>query len=123
MSEGGICLVLGAGNVSAIGAQDALDKLFNEDEVVILKCNPVNDWVGPQYLKALAPLVEGGFLQVCYGGALQGAHLTQHASVTSIHITGSDAAMRVKSRNPDAENRITSFFNCCSKSTAVPTMV
>ena len=31
--EGGICLVLGAGNVSAIGAQDALHKLFHDDEV------------------------------------------------------------------------------------------
>jgi len=89
--SGGMCLVLGAGNISSIGAQDALYKLFHEDEVVILKCNPVNDWAGPHYLKALAPLVEAGVFQVVYGGAEQGAHLTQHPLVDSIHITGSDA--------------------------------
>jgi hypothetical protein len=90
-SGGALCLVLGAGNISSIGAQDALYKLFHEDEVVILKCNPVNDWAGPHYLEALAPLVEAGVLQVVYGGAEQGAHLTQHDAVDTIHITGSDA--------------------------------
>lgn len=133
LGNGGLCLVLGAGNVSAIGAQDALDKLFNDDEVVILKCNPVNDWVGPQYVKALAPLVEAGFLQVCYGGALQGAHLAQHPSVTSIHITGSDAthdrivwgppeeqAERKAANNPVCSKPITSELGCVTPVIVVP---
>jgi len=89
--DGALCLVLGAGNISSIGPQDALFKLFHEDEVVILKCNPVNDWAGPHYEKAFAPLVDAGVFQVVYGGAAQGAHLTQHPQVDSIHITGSDA--------------------------------
>lgn len=42
-SEGRVCLVLGGGNVSSIPAMDALYKLFVEDEVVLLKMNPVND--------------------------------------------------------------------------------
>ena len=131
--EGGICLVLGAGNVSAIGAQDALHKLFHDDEVVILKCNPVNDWVGPQYAQALAPLVSAGALQICYGGALQGAHLTQHADVSSIHITGSDAthdrivwgapeeqAERKAANNPVCTKPIGSELGCVTPVIVVP---
>src|SRR5437879_4656507 len=42
---------------------------------------------------------------------------------TSRHIVGSDAAMRVKSRKPPAENFITSDDVTCASSSAVPTMV
>jgi len=41
---------------------------------------------------------------------------------TSRHITGSDAAMRVKSWKPDAENLMTSFFSSSLRSLAVPTI-
>ena len=42
---------------------------------------------------------------------------------TSRHIVGSDAAMRVKSRNPPAENSTTSERVASSRSEAVPTML
>ena len=42
---------------------------------------------------------------------------------TSRHIVGSDAAMRVKSRKPPAENLITSDSATFSRSAAVPTML
>ena len=42
---------------------------------------------------------------------------------TSRHMTGSDAAMRVKSRNPEAENLMTSDSVTSSRSAAVPTML
>ena len=41
----------------------------------------------------------------------------------SLHIIGSEAAILVKSLNPEAENLITSFFKSASRSEAVPTMV
>jgi hypothetical protein len=132
-SPGGLCLVLGAGNISSIGAQDALHKLFHDDEVVILKCNPVNDWAGPHYLKALAPLVEAGLFNVVYGGAEQGAHLTQHPLVDSIHITGSDAthdrivwgapdeqAERKAANNPVCSKPIGSELGCVTPVIVVP---
>lgn len=91
LGSGGVGLVLGAGNVASIGPMDALYKLFMDDEVVILKTNPVNAYLGPYIERCFAPFAERGFFEVAHGGAEQGAHLCQHEKVTSIHITGSDA--------------------------------
>ena len=85
-----IALVLGAGNVSSIGPMDALYKLFAEGEVVILKMNPVNEYLGPIIDEAFRELVDHGFLRVVYGGAKTGDYLCNHRAVDSIHITGSD---------------------------------
>src|SRR5581483_3948727 len=44
--KGKVALVLGAGNVASIGPLDIFYKLFVEDQVVILKMNPVNAYLG-----------------------------------------------------------------------------
>lgn len=88
--EGGVCLVLGAGNQASIGPMDVLYKLFVDDEVVVLKLNPVNEYLGPLIERAFKGFVDAGFLEVVFGGAEVGAHLCQHPLVHSIHITGSD---------------------------------
>jgi hypothetical protein len=85
-----LTLVLGAGNVSAIGPLDALHELFVQGSVVLLKMNPVNEYLGPALERALRPLVELGFLRIAYGGTEEGAYLCQHPAVEAIHITGSD---------------------------------
>jgi acyl-CoA reductase-like NAD-dependent aldehyde dehydrogenase len=85
-----VALVLGAGNVASIGPMDALYKLFVEDQVCVLKMNPVNDYLGPFIEKAFRALIDRGYLRVVYGGAPQGIHLCQHDGVDEIHITGSD---------------------------------
>jgi acyl-CoA reductase-like NAD-dependent aldehyde dehydrogenase len=87
---GRVCLVLGGGNVSSIPAMDVLYKLFVENEVVLLKMNPVNEALGPVLAEALAPLVSGGWLEIIYGGANVGAHAAAHAKIDSLHVTGSD---------------------------------
>jgi acyl-CoA reductase-like NAD-dependent aldehyde dehydrogenase len=89
-ATGKVALVLGAGNVSAIGPMDVLYKLFAENEVCILKMNPVNEVSGPFVARAFAALIDAGFMAVVYGGAEVGRHLTDHAQVDTIHITGSD---------------------------------
>jgi acyl-CoA reductase-like NAD-dependent aldehyde dehydrogenase len=89
-SSGKVALVLGAGNVSSIGPMDALYKLFAENQVVVLKMNPVNEYLGPVLGEALRPLIDEGFLRLVYGGAAEGAYLCQHELVDEIHITGSD---------------------------------
>jgi len=89
-SAGKVALVLAAGNVSSIGPMDALYKLFAENQVVALKMNPVNEYLGPIFADALRPLVERGFLRIVYGGAAAGAYLCNHELVDEIHITGSD---------------------------------
>jgi hypothetical protein len=89
-SNGQIGLVLGAGNVASIGPMDALYKLFVEGQVVILKMNPVNEYLGPYIDRAFSSLSERGFFKVVYGGAEEGKYLCTHELVNEIHITGSD---------------------------------
>jgi hypothetical protein len=88
--DGGVALVLGAGNVASIGLLDALHKLVVEGRVCFLKFNPVNDYLEPHYAHALRPLIERGFVRMCKGGAAEGAYLCGHPLVEEIHITGSD---------------------------------
>ncbi len=88
--EGKVALVLGAGNVSSIGPMDILYKLFIEDQVTLLKMNPVNAYLGPLIEKSFRALIEPGFLRITYGGAQEGAYLCKHAGIDEIHITGSD---------------------------------
>ena len=87
---GRLALVLGAGNVGSIPPTDLLHKLFVENQVVLLKMNPVNEYLGPLLAGAFAPLVERGFLDIVYGGGEVGDHLCRHPLVDTIHLTGSD---------------------------------
>ena len=88
---GSVALVLGAGNVTSIGATDVLTKMFNEGSVCLLKMNPVNEWVGPFLARALEPLITAGYLRVVYGGAEVGAYLAGHEGIDAVHLTGSAA--------------------------------
>lgn len=89
-AHAGVSLVLGAGNVASLGPRDVLSKLFAEGKVVVLKANPVNDYLVPCWTRALAALIEPGYLAIVRGGAQVGAYLTSHASITDVHVTGSD---------------------------------
>ena len=89
-AAGKVNLTLGAGNVSSIPPMDVLYKLFVEDEVVILKMNPVNEHAGPKLERAFQSLITDGFLAVVYGGREVGAHLADHPKVDTLHVTGSD---------------------------------
>ena len=88
-SGGRVALVLGAGNVSSIAPMDTLYKLFVELQVVILKMNPVNAYIGPFLEQAFQSLREDGFFDVVYGGAELGSYLTNHPAIDTVHITGS----------------------------------
>lgn len=87
-----IALVLGAGNVSSIPAVDAFGKLFAAGRVVLLKLNPVNEYLGEIFEQAYSALIEAGFLQLIYGGAETGAYAVSHPLVDEVHITGSIAS-------------------------------
>ena len=103
--RGKVALVLGAGNVASIGPMDVLYKLFAENEVCILKMNPVNEYVGPFVERAFRAMVEADFLRVVYGGADVGAYLCQHQGVDTIHITGSDKTHDAIVWGPPGEER------------------
>ena len=103
----GVSVVLGAGNVASLGPRDVLSKLFGEGQVVVLKANPVNEYLVPYWEKALAALIEPGYLRIVSGGAQVGAYLTHHPLVTDIHVTGSDKTHDaiVFGTGPDGERR------------------
>lgn len=86
----GVSLVLGAGNVSSLGPRDVLTKLFVDGKVVVLKANPVNDYLVPFWQCALRALIDAGFVRIVSGGAQVGAYLTHHEGIDDIHVTGSD---------------------------------
>jgi hypothetical protein len=69
---------------------DVLYKLFAENEVVLLKMNPVNQVVGPILEEAFAPLIKDGYLEIIYGAADVGALAASNEKIGSLHVTGSD---------------------------------
>ena len=101
--QGRVCLVLGAGNVSSIGPMDALYKLFVEDQVVVVKMHPVNEYLGPLVEESFQPLIGRGFFRVVYGGAGEGSYLCHHPGVDEIHITGSDRTYEAIAFGPGEE--------------------
>ncbi len=90
--QGRLALVLGAGNIAAIAPLDVFQKLFNENQVVILKMNPVNAYLIEFLTPALKPLIDRGVLRIVRGGADVGQYLCNHPLVEEIHITGSGAS-------------------------------
>jgi acyl-CoA reductase-like NAD-dependent aldehyde dehydrogenase len=131
--SGKVNLVLGAGNVSSIAPLDVLYKLFVEDQVVVLKMNPVNAYSGPYIEQGLQALIKRGFLRVVYGGASEGAYLCNHPGVEEIHITGSDktfdaivfgtgteGAARKAERKPQINKRVTGELGNVSPVIVVP---
>lgn len=91
---GGIGLVLGAGNITSIPVLDVLYELLAFNRVAILKVNPTQDALVPVFERALAPLIEPGFLRIVRGGGDVGSYLTRHPSIAHVHITGSEATFR-----------------------------
>lgn len=87
---GKVVLILGAGNIGGLLPSDFLHKLYNENKVVILKLNPINQYLGVLLAEVFAPLIERGFLRLAYGGVEQAQYLIQHDHVDELHLTGSD---------------------------------
>jgi Aldehyde dehydrogenase family len=132
--RGEVWLILGAGNVSSIVAIDVLSKLFSENQIVIVKMNPVNAYIGKYFAEAFAPLIQAGFLHIVYGGADVGEYLCQHPQVETIHVTGShrthDAIVwgataseqqeRKAANRPRVDKPITSELGCVTPILVVP---
>lgn len=131
--KGKVALVLGAGNIAAISPLDALQKLFSEHQVVILKMNPVNDYLTEYLNAALKPLVDLGVLRIVKGGADVGAYLCNHPDVEEIHITGAESshdiivwgpgeegARNKKAGTPKLTKRITSELGAVCPTIVVP---
>lgn len=88
--ESSIAVVLGAGNVSSIAATDMLSKVFTENCAVVLKMNPVNEYLAAYFELAFKPLIDSNVLRIIRGGRETGQQLINHPIAQSVHITGSD---------------------------------
>ncbi|HIK17713.1 MAG TPA: aldehyde dehydrogenase family protein [Leptolyngbyaceae cyanobacterium M33_DOE_097] len=117
---GSLTLVLGAGNISAIAPMDSLHKLFVENSVVLLKLNPVNEYLGAVFEKALKPLCDAGFLEIVYGGAELGRALCQHSLVDQIHVTGSQYTYQAIAQSLPTLKPITAELGCVTPILVVP---
>ncbi|MCH9726248.1 MAG: aldehyde dehydrogenase family protein [Planctomycetes bacterium] len=84
-----LTLVLGAGNVSAIPATDILTKILQDGERVLLKMNPVNEYLKPVFEQSFQPLIEADLLRIVCGNVEESAALVEHPAIDRIHITGS----------------------------------
>lgn len=87
--SGGVGLVLGAGNISAIAPLDAAYELVAFNRASIIKLNPTFQDLQPVYERALAPLVAADLIRIVNGGAEVGSYLTEHPGIGHVHITGS----------------------------------
>ncbi len=103
--KGQVCTILGAGNVSVLIPSDCLYKLFVEGQVLALKMNPVNEYLGPIFEEAFAALIKAGYLQILYGGIQEGGYLCNHPAVDNVHMTGSDRTFDAIVFGPDTEGQ------------------
>lgn len=87
--KGKVSLVLGAGNINSIAPLDMLYKMIVCGEVVLLKMNPVNDYLIPVFEIIFEEFINNNFLAIIGGGAEVGQYLTSHPDIETIHITGS----------------------------------
>lgn len=86
--KGKVALILGAGNIASIAPLDVFHKLFLENQVAIVKLNPVNDYLIDYLQIALKPLIDRDFLRIVKGDGAAGAYLTDHPLVAELHVTG-----------------------------------
>ena len=108
---GKLALVLGAGNIAAIAPLDVFHKLFAENEVVILKMNPVNEYLSDFLIPALHPLISRGFLRIVRGATDVGQYLCNHPLVQTIHITGAGASHDAIVWGPGAQGQQNKLAN------------
>ena len=88
--NGGVGVVLGAGNITAIPPLDALYELLAHGRAVLIKLNPITDSLLPVFRRAFAPLIDADVLRIHADDGL-GPHLVGHGAVDHVHLTGSSA--------------------------------
>ena len=87
---GRVALILAAGNLPSLVVNDALHKLFVEGQVVLLKTNPVNAYIGDVLAEAFRALIGRNYIRIVDGGGEIGAQLSQDSRVDELHLTGSE---------------------------------
>lgn len=97
-----MCLILAAGNFDGNGPIDAVHKLYSENQVCMVKYNPVNEHCAffcdrvleplikydlLKYLKPISTLCRRGFVCSTKGNMEESRFLSQHPLVETLHLT------------------------------------
>jgi hypothetical protein len=87
--EGGLMIVLGAGNQVALTAVDILIGLFVRNCVVYLKQHPLRDYANKLLARMFAPVIARGYLDMeLHTSNERVLALIHHVDVTAVHLTG-----------------------------------
>ena len=82
-----ITLVLGAGNYSSIPYLDVMYHLVTRRSVILLKLNPVNEYLKPVFEKVFQNFIERGYIIVTTGNLDESKYMTKHPGINHIHLT------------------------------------
>lgn len=85
-----VSLILGAGNVSCIPLLDAIYHMVTKRSTILLKLNPVNDYLLPVYEKIFQNFINKGYMVVTKGDVEVSKYMCSHKGIDHIHLTGSD---------------------------------
>ncbi len=86
----GISLILGAGNVSSIALLDTIYDMVVHRHCILLKLNPVNEYLKPVFEKVFENFISKGYMIITTGDVNISSYMTKHSGITNMHLTGSD---------------------------------
>ena len=86
----GITLILGAGNVSSIPLLDTIYDMVVNRHCILLKLNPVNEYLKPVFEKVFENFISRGFMIITTGNNNISSYMTSHSGISNMHLTGSD---------------------------------
>ena len=90
--DGGVALVLGAGNRICLSIIDMLHVLFVHNEVVLMKHHALRNYQDEWVRAIFTPLIKRGFAATILDSTLEAAaHACYHPLVTHVHMTGGKA--------------------------------
>lgn len=88
-AEGGVMVILGAGNYSLLSVVDVLFAMFVLNRVVFLKHHPIRPFLEPMFRKIFAPFYTRGFLESEIDQRTERSSLIVSSPlVTKVHMTG-----------------------------------
>jgi hypothetical protein len=133
--EGGLMIVLGAGNQVSLTAVDVLQGLFIRNCVVYVKQHPLRDYANTLLAKMFAPVIAKGYLDMeLHTSNERVAALVYHPQVTAVHLTGGkkthdllvfgadpkEREMNMKAKTPKLKATMTSELGAVSPWIVVP---
>ena len=90
--QGGVAVVLAAGNVTGLSVADAISQIFERGRAALVKLHPLHAPLLPVFRDALGPLVDAGMLALVAGGPELVQDTLGSPTVCHVHLTGGRAA-------------------------------